>query len=274
MNGIGEAGQSLGRLLSFGGVFVVMALWELVSPRRKLTASKPVRWANNLIIILLDNILVKVLFPVSAVGFAMWVQQQGWGLLNLVSFYHIVEIVVAVVILDCIIYGQHVVFHLVGPLWALHRMHHTDTDLDVTSGIRFHPLEILISMGVKFAAIAVVGVSPMAAFVFELILNGTAMFNHSNIHLPRALDAMVRKVLVTPDMHRVHHSIYPEEYNNNFGFNFPWWDHLFGTYTAQPKEGHRKMSIGLKDFRSKKDMWATQLLIQPFRKGDVPPSKK
>jgi sterol desaturase/sphingolipid hydroxylase (fatty acid hydroxylase superfamily) len=242
-----------------------MAGWELLAPRRPLHESKAVRWVSNLGLVVVDTLLLRLLFPVLAVGMATLAAQEGWGLLNRTALPAWLAFVLAVVMLDGVIYLQHVMFHAVPALWRLHRMHHTDLDFDTTTGLRFHPIEILLSMGIKLAAVTVLGPPPGAVLVFEVLLNGTALFNHGNIRLPLALDRWLRLLVVTPDMHRVHHSIYPGETNSNFGFNLPWWDRLLGTYRAQPRDGHDGMTIGIEQFRDPRELWLHRLLVQPFR---------
>src|SRR3990167_8783556 len=236
------------RLGFFIGVLTVMALWEILAPRRALTTSKSWRWVSNLGIVFLNSILLRLLFPVAAVGLAAYATGHGWGLFNQFQASFWVAVVLSVVAMDFAIYLQHVMFHAVPVLWRLHRMHHADLDFDVTTGARFHPIEIILSMLIKFAVIVVLGAPALAVIVFEVLLNATAMFNHSNVRMPLSLD----RVIVTPDMHRVHHSILDHETNSNFGFNLPWWDRLFGTYQDQPEQGHEKMTIGIRDFRKPK----------------------
>jgi sterol desaturase/sphingolipid hydroxylase (fatty acid hydroxylase superfamily) len=255
------------RLGFFLGVFAAVALWELLAPRRRRHASQAVRWVSNLAIVALNTAVLRFAFPVLAVGMAALAAQQGWGLLNRVAAPGWLAFVLSVVALDGVIYLQHVMFHAVPALWRLHRMHHTDLDIDVTTGARFHPIEIALSMGIKLGAVTLLGPPPAAVLAFEVLLNATAMFNHGNIRLPLALDRWLRLLVVTPDMHRVHHSIHPAETNSNFGFNLPWWDRLLGTYRAQPREGHEAMTIGISQFRDPRELWLPRLLIQPFR-GD------
>ena len=252
------------RLIFFFGVLTIVALWELLAPRRKLTMSKPVRWASNLGIVFIDTAIVKLIFPVLAINVAFVAQANSWGLLNNLTLPYWVEVVIGILILDGIIYLQHVMFHAVPLLWRLHMMHHADLDYDVTTGLRFHPLEIIISMVIKMASIAALGASPVTVVLFEIILNATAMFNHGNIKLPLGIDAGLRLLVVTPDMHRVHHSVTIRETNSNFGFNFPWWDRLFGTYRAQPAAGHEGMTIGLAQFRDPGKNNLLGMLVLPF----------
>jgi sterol desaturase/sphingolipid hydroxylase (fatty acid hydroxylase superfamily) len=237
------------RLGFFFGIFGVMALWELLAPRRTLTVSKPLRWINNLGIVFLNIVLLRFLFPAAAVGMAVFAHNQGWGLLNHFGTPYGVAVLTSVVAMDFAIYLQHVMFHAVPTLWRLHRVHHADLDFDVTTGARFHPVEIILSMLIKFAVILVLGAPALAVLIFEVLLNGTAMFNHSNVRIPRPLDRVLRGFVVTPDMHRVHHSIEDDEANSNFGFNLPWWDRVLGTYRDQPRAGHEAMTIGIRTFR-------------------------
>jgi sterol desaturase/sphingolipid hydroxylase (fatty acid hydroxylase superfamily) len=253
------------RLGAFLGVFAAMALWEVLAPRRVRSVSRWVRWPSNLAVTAINTALVRVLFPTAAVGLALVGEQRGWGLLNALALPHWAKIAAAVVVLDLVIYLQHVMFHAVPALWRLHRMHHADLDIDVTTGARFHPVEIVLSMLIKLATVAALGAPALAVLIFEVLLNATAMFNHSNVRMPVALDGALRWLVVTPDMHRVHHSIVPRETNSNFGFNAPWWDRLFGTYRAQPEAGHDGMTIGIAQFREKRELWLDRLLLQPFR---------
>ena len=237
------------RLGFFFGIFTMVALWELKAPRRRPGVSKSLRWLNNLAIVVLNSLLLRLLFPAAAVGVAAMAGEQGWGLLNIYPVPYAVAVIVAVIGMDLAIYLQHVMVHAVPVLWRLHRVHHADLDYDVTTGARFHPLEILLSMLIKFATILVLGPPVVAVLIFEVLLNATAMFNHGNIRLPGAVDRLLRWIVVTPDMHRVHHSVEDDEANSNFGFNLPWWDRLFGTYRDQPREGHEGMTIGIHRYR-------------------------
>ena len=251
------------RLSAFLAVLAGMAAWELAAPRRRREIPRLIRWTNNLALVALDTALVRLVFPVVAVGLALTAEERGWGLFNVVEVPFWLALIVSLLVLDFAIYLQHVMFHAVPVLWRLHRMHHADLEFDVTTGLRFHPLEILISMGVKLAVVAALGPPAVAVLLFEVILNATAMFNHSNVKLPAGVDRALRLVLVTPDMHRVHHSAVPVETNSNYGFNLPWWDRLMGTYRAQPRAGHEGMTIGLERFRSLRDLWLDRMLIQP-----------
>ncbi len=253
------------RLVFFFGIFAVMALWELAAPRRELTVSKGVRWANNLGLVFFNSVFLRLLFPAAAVGVAVWAQTQGWGLFNHIQVGLIPAIIISVVVMDLVIYLQHVMVHAIPLFWRLHRVHHADLDYDVTTGSRFHPLEILLSMGIKFATILLLGPPVLAVVIFEVILNAMAMFNHANVRLPSGLDRMLRFLVVTPDMHRVHHSVEDDEANSNFGFNLSIWDRLFGTYRSQPRAGHEGMTIGIRQFREARQVqWFSGILMMPF----------
>lgn len=253
------------RLSAFMAVLVGMMLWEVAAPRRRREIPRVIRWTNNLGVVVVDTIILRLSFPILAVGLALLAEGRGWGLFNMLDLPLWLAVLVSLIVLDLAIYLSHVVFHHVPVLWRLHRMHHADLELDVTSGLRFHPIEIMLSMVLKLAVVAALGAPAVAVLLFEVILNAAAMFNHSNIKLPQRIDRLLRLVLVTPDMHRVHHSVLPEETNSNYGFNLPWWDWLFGTYRAQPKEGHDGMTIGIEDFRTPRDLWLDRMLMQPFR---------
>ncbi|HBD12381.1 MAG TPA: sterol desaturase [Porticoccaceae bacterium] len=253
------------RLGCFFAIFFLVAAWEAWAPRRTRDLPRTLRWPNNLGIVLFNTLTLRLLLPAGAVGAAITAEKQGWGLLNQAALPSVIEFLLALVIFDLVIYLQHVMFHAVPALWRLHRMHHADLEFDVTTGARFHPLEIVLSMLLKLAVIAALGPSAIAVLVFEILLNALAMFNHGNIRLPARLDQSLRLVLVTPDMHRVHHSVIPRETNSNFGFNLSLWDRCLGTYRAQPQHGHTKMTIGIDAFRSRHDLRLDRMLIQPFR---------
>lgn len=255
------------RIACFAGVLIVMAVFEIVAPRRELVLAKHKRWFTNLGIVVVDTVALRVLFPVLAVGIAEIAAARGWGLLAWTDLPVWLEIVIAVVLLDLAIYGQHVASHKVPILWRVHKVHHADRDIDVTTGLRFHPIEICLSMLYKFVVIIALGAPALAVFIFEVLLNGTAMFNHSNVKLPGALDRIVRTVIVTPDMHRVHHSIIQREHDTNYGFNLSVWDRLFRTYTDQPKFGHDGMTIGLAPYQTEKPARLDWALALPFMKA-------
>ncbi|MGJ3260590.1 MAG: sterol desaturase family protein [Rhodospirillales bacterium] len=252
------------RLWIFLGVLVVIALWETAVPRRRREIPRLLRWSSNFGIVILDTVLVRLAFPVAVVAIAILAEERGWGLFNVFDVPHWLAFVASVLALDLAIYLQHVMFHAVPALWRLHRMHHADQEFDVSTGLRFHPVEILLSMVIKIAVVAVLGPPAVAVLVFEVLLNATAMFSHSNVCIPTPIDRFLRLIVVTPDMHRVHHSIHPSETNSNFGFNLPWWDRLLGTYRAQPRDGHEDMTIGIEQFRTRRDLWLDRMLVQPL----------
>ncbi len=238
------------RVACFVAAVAIMVVWELISPRRELTVCRALRWANNLGLVVLNTLVVRLVFPTAAVGVTLLVTTRGWGWGNNVDLPGWMEFLVMLLLLDLAIYFQHRMMHWVPLFWRLHRVHHADLDIDLTTGIRFHPLEILLSMVVKFGVILVLGPTVATVIVFEVLLNATAIFNHANVLLPARLDRLLRWILVTPDMHRVHHSVDRLEADHNFGFNLPWWDHLFGTYQPQPRAGHLGMTIGVPEFRA------------------------
>lgn len=242
------AHEAVIRLGCFFGIFTLMALWELVAPRRPLRLPKAARWGANLGLVVLNTLVLRLLFPAAAVGVATFATARGWGLFNAVETPFWLAVLASVVILDFVIWLQHVMVHAIPLLWRLHRVHHADLDYDLTTGARFHPIEIILSMLIKFATVLLLGPPTLAVVIFEVVLNATAMFNHANARLPLGLDRALRLVLVTPDMHRVHHSVEDDETNSNFGFNLPWWDRLFGTYRDQPRGGHQGMTIGIHGF--------------------------
>ena len=251
------------RLVSFLAIFGAVAYWEHLSPRRILTTSKKARWISNLSLMIGNPVLVRMVLPFFAIDTALLAQQHSWGILNIYDWSFWVEFVVGVVILDMVIYLQHVMFHAVPLLWRLHMVHHVDLDFDLTTGLRFHPVEIVLSMILKMTVIVALGPPVAAVLIFEILLNGMAMFNHGNITVPTPLDKWLRWFVVTPDMHRIHHSVIIRETNSNYGFNLSVWDRLFGTYLAQPQKGHTEMVIGLSQFRDEKKITLPWLLILP-----------
>ncbi len=254
------------RLGFFVGVFVIVALWELAAPRRVLKLSRQQRWTANLGIVVMNTVLVRLVFPTAAVGMAALSAERGWGLLNNFEVPFWLAVPLAVVALDFVVWLQHVMVHAVPVLWRLHRVHHADLDYDLTTGARFHPLEILLSMGIKFAAIVLLGAPVVAVVMFEVLLSACAMFNHGNLRLPASLDRVLRWFLVTPDMHRVHHSVEDDESNSNFGFNLTWWDRMFGTYQAEPRAGQVGMTIGIRSHTDPKEVSCLPgMLVMPFR---------
>ena len=253
------------RLSFFVGMLVIMAIWEIIAPRRALTVSKTIRWINNLGLVFFNSFIVRVLFPAAAVGVAVMASENQWGLFNLIDMPIWFAVLASIVIMDFVIYLQHVMVHAVPLLWRLHRVHHADLDYDVTTGARFHTLEIILSMLIKFAVIVLLGPPVVAVIIFEVLLNAMAMFNHGNVGLPKMLDNFLRWFVVTPDMHRVHHSIEDDETNSNFGFNLSWWDRLFGTYREQPRAGHTEMKIGIHNYKDPKQCsWISGMLVMPF----------
>ena len=268
MSGIFLIDEPLIRLVAFAGIFVAMAVWEVLAPRRDQKLGRGTRWPSNIGIVVLDTVLVRLVFPTTAVGLALVTEGRGWGLFHALDVPAWASVPLAVAALDFAIYLQHVLFHAVPALWRLHRMHHADLDIDVTTGARFHPIEILLSMGIKLGVVAVLGTPAVAVLAFEVLLNATSMFNHSNVRIPIWLDRVLRWIVVTPDMHRVHHSIVARETNSNFGFNLPWWDRLFGTYRDQPAAGHETMTIGIEQFRDPAEQRLDRMLTQPFRDED------
>lgn len=261
-----QAHEAAIRLGFFLGIFALMAIWELMAPRRALAVSKAVRWVNNLGLVALNSLLLRLLFPAAAVGMADFASAHGWGLLNHYQTPFWLAVPVAVAAMDFVIWLQHVMVHAIPALWRLHRVHHADLDYDLTTGARFHPFEIILSMLIKMATVMVLGPPVIAVILFEVILNGMAMFNHGNVRLPEKLDRILRILVVTPDMHRVHHSVEDDETNSNFGFNLSWWDRLFGTYRDQPRAGHLGMTIGIHKYRGLAEVsWLPGLLTLPFR---------
>ena len=241
-----------------------MAVWEVLAPRRPLQTSKSMRWFSNLGIVFIDTLALRVLPFYSAINISVLAENGGWGLLNNISLVHWLKVITGIIILDLAIYLQHAVFHGLPILWRLHMMHHSDLDFDVTTGIRFHPIEVLLSMGIKMMVVFLAGISALGVLIFEVLLNGTSLFNHGNVRLGASIDRVLRLFVVTPEMHRVHHSVILRETNSNFGFNLPWWDRLFGTYKDQPAAGHVEMTIGLSQFRDPKGLTLPWLLLLPF----------
>ena len=258
------------RLGAFGAVFLAMAMAERRAPRRWAGTPTAPRWIANLGLVVLDSLMLRLLSAASAVGTALAVEAQGWGVFNRLLWPAWCEGLAALVMLDFAIYWQHVLFHAVPLLWRFHRVHHSDRDFDVTTGVRFHPVEVLLSVIYKMAVVAVLGLPAVAVLAFEVILNATSLFNHGNVFLPLGVDRVLRWFLVTPDMHRVHHSPLRVETDSNFGFNLPWWDRLFGTYRAQPTADHDAMAIGL-DNLHQPDRWPLfGLLAMPFWRNSQP----
>jgi sterol desaturase/sphingolipid hydroxylase (fatty acid hydroxylase superfamily) len=260
-----ETTEMLIRLGCFTGILVALAALEAAFPRRRRQVHRGARWPSNLGISALNQAVLRFLLPASAMVLATRMEQEGWGLFAQTALPFWMELAAAVLILDLIVYLQHRLYHAVPLLWRFHRMHHADLDFDVTTGVRFHPLSLLLSGLIKLGAVLIIGPSPLAVLIFEVLLNATSMFNHTNLRIPLGIDRLLRLFIVTPDMHRVHHSASPDETNRNFGFNFPWWDRLFRTYRAQPALGHEAMQVGLEGFRSTNELRLDRMLSQPFR---------
>lgn len=252
------------RLSTFGGILILMAILESWAPRRSREVHRHVHWTNNLGLAFVNTLAIRFIAPIGAVGFAMYAEANGWGLFNLIDVPRWISILLCVIALDLAIYVQHVLFHVVPLFWRLHMVHHADMEFDVTTGLRFHTIEILLSLAIKCMAILILGAPAFAVLIFEVLLNATSMFNHSNVKLPLWLDRVLRMFIVTPDMHRVHHSVIRRETNSNFGFNLPWWDFVFRTYRAQPEKGHSDMTIGLPEYRDRRVEYLHWILLLPF----------
>ena len=260
------------RISVFLGILIFMGLWELVAPRRQGQTPKTTRWTINLVLAGLNSLLIRLLFASSPFAAAILAREKGWGLLNNVDWPLWADGIVAVILLDLAVYLQHVLFHAIPTLWRLHMVHHSDLDFDVTTGIRFHPIEIILSTVIKLGAVILIGASPTAVVIFEVLLNATSMFNHSNVRIPSSVDRLLRWIVVTPDMHRIHHSVIPRETNRNFGFNLPWWDRMLGTYLQSPSHSQETMTIGLEHFRDPSQLTLRGVLALPVlgKPGNYP----
>lgn len=260
------------RVGCFAGVLLMMAVWELAAPRRHLTISKSLRWANNLGLVVFNTLALRILLPLGATATAVIAQRHGWGLLNNVSLPTWLAVMLSVIAFDLVIYVQHLLFHASPILWRLHMVHHADLDVDASTGLRFHTIEVLLSMGIKMAFVVLLGAPAVAVIIFEVLLNGTSLFNHANVRIPRWLDRVLRFVVVTPDMHRIHHSVVASETNSNFGFNLPWWDYLFRTYLSRAAADQEEMTLGLEQYREERVERLDCMLILPFvgRAGNYP----
>ena len=260
------------RISVFLGILIFMGLWELAAPRRQLQTSKNSRWIVNLTMTVLNSILIRVLFASSPFAAAILSQEKVWGLLNNVNVGLLGHCLIAVILLDLTVYLQHVMFHAIPTLWRVHMVHHSDLDFDVTTGVRFHPIEIVLSTVIKLGAVVLIGASPTAVLIFEVLLNATSMFNHSNVRIPSSVDRLLRWIVVTPDMHRIHHSVIPRETNRNFGFNLPWWDRMLGTYLQSPSHSQETMTIGLEHFRDPSQLTLRGVLALPVlgKPGNYP----
>jgi sterol desaturase/sphingolipid hydroxylase (fatty acid hydroxylase superfamily) len=255
--------ESAIRIGFFLGTFALMALWEFIAPLRVAGASKAIRWPNHLTLAVINIVLARVLFPLAAVALAIYAGKLGIGLFNMVPVPYALAFVVSILALDLAIYLFHLLFHAVPALWRVHRVHHADLDIDVSTGVRFHPVQMALSVVVKSVAILALGPPALAALAFEVASHAITLFNHGNVKIPAALDRILRWVVVTPDMHRIHHSIHVRETDSNFGFVFPWWDRLFGTYRAEPAAGQARMVVGIETFRSERDLWLDRLVLNP-----------
>lgn len=253
------------RIAVFVAIFGSMAALEIALPRRTPDPRKGARWRTNLLMVVVDSIALRVVFPLAAVGWALWAEANGTGLFRATGMPVWLAGLIGFIVLDFAVWLEHVASHKIPILWRIHRMHHSDIDFDVTTALRFHPLEIILSMMWKAAIVVALGVPVIAVLLFEIVLNGAAMFNHSNWKIPARIDEILRLFIVTPDMHRVHHSVRVRETDSNYGFNFPFWDRLFRTYTDQPQDGHLGMTIGLTEYRGDDPTGFIWSLILPFR---------
>jgi sterol desaturase/sphingolipid hydroxylase (fatty acid hydroxylase superfamily) len=265
MSGEWYAQEPAIRLAAFVVVLMSMLGWQAFAPRRPTNAARGVRWSGNLGVGLLNVVIVRLAFPLAAVGLAARCEDAGVGLFNQLDPPRVLAAILGFVALDFVVYLQHRLFHAAPLLWRFHRMHHADLEFDATTGVRFHPVEMLVSLAIKLIVIAALGVTPLAVLVFEIVLNATSLFNHANVRISAMIDRWLRFVVVTPDMHRVHHSVQIDEQNRNFGFNLPWWDRLLGTYRDQPREGHSGMTIGIMELRDPAQLRLDRMLVQPFR---------
>lgn len=258
--------EGLIRILAFAGVFLAMASLEFVLPRKERVQPRVTRWITNFGLVIIDSLVLRALFPVLAVGVAIWAESKSYGLFAYLNWPYWLEVILTVIALDFAIYWQHVAAHKIPVFWLVHRVHHADRDLDASSGLRFHPIEIVLSMLFKFLVIILLGAPALGVFLFEILLNGCAMFNHANLKIPAAADRALRWVIVTPDMHRVHHSILRREADTNYGFNLSIWDRMFRSYTEQPEGGHDGMTLGLSDQQTEKPSRLSWCLIFPFQR--------
>jgi len=256
--------ESAIRLGFFLGTFVLLALWEYLAPRRTSRTAKAVRWSNNVALAAANMVMLRVLIPLAGVGLAAFVNERGTGLLNMLPVPYVVAIVVSLLAFDLAVYLVHLAFHNAPVLWRMHRLHHADVDVDVATAVRFHPIQVLLSTLVKFAVITALGTPVLAVLLFETIFHALLLFNHANVRVPPAVDRLLRWFVVTPDMHRIHHSVRPAETNSNYGFALPWWDRLFGTYGAAPAAGHERMTLGIEAFRAPRDLWLDRMLLNPM----------
>lgn len=259
--------ESTFRLGVFVALLLTMALWETFDPKRRRIYARRERWFGNLGLVVLDTLLMRVALPFLAVDVALFARTKSWGLFNNLEWAGAVEVLLAIILLDLVVYWQHRIFHLVPMLWRFHKVHHTDRDFDATTALRFHPVEIWLSMVLKISVVFVFGISPLAVILFEVILNGMALFNHANIRLPQRVETLLRLFVVTPDMHRIHHSVRSDEFNSNFGFNLSLWDRIFGSYCGVPRESQALMTIGQMDHQSDEARSLIFMLMLPFRRS-------
>jgi sterol desaturase/sphingolipid hydroxylase (fatty acid hydroxylase superfamily) len=257
------------RLVAFLAMLAAMGALEAILPRRARTLPRLARWPHNLGLVAINGVALRLIVPGGATAGALWAEANGLGLLRQIDTAPWLAFAVAVVLLDLAVYAQHVAFHAVPALWRLHRVHHADRDVDVTTGVRFHPIEMVVSLALRLAVVALLGAPPAAVLAFEILLNLSSMFNHANLRVAPAFEPALRWLIVTPDMHRVHHSIVRLETDSNFGFNLPWWDRVFGTYRGQPAAGHDAMTLGLPQFREPGEQRLDRLLTQPFRRAGI-----
>lgn len=260
-----EFSPDIWRLIIFIALLAVFASAEAAFPKKARTQPRSIRWMTNAGFVLINNLVLRLIGPLSAIAVAAWAHASGWGLLGQIDLPPAAELIFALILLDLGIYAQHVAFHKFSFFWRFHKVHHADRDIDVTTGIRFHPAEIIFSLMYKCLLVVVIGPGAIAFVIFEIILNGTSLFNHANLKLPVWLDRLLRTFIVTPDMHRVHHSTLNSETNSNFGFNLPYWDYVFRTYRPQPKAGHTDVRIGLADQQTSNPSKLSWSLIFPFR---------
>jgi len=258
----------------FLAILVLLSGLEFLIPLAKRRLSRPTQWFTNLVIVLLDNLTLKIVFPLLAAGVAKYANDNGYGLFNIISAPYWVSFVLSLILLDLLIYTQHVMMHRIPILWRFHRMHHTELGLDATSALRFHPIEIIISMLIKMEFVLIMGIPVAAVIIFEVLLNGLALFNHSNIKLPEIIEKPLRRIIITPEIHWIHHSELPFETNSNYGFNLSLWDRLFSTYIDKPKQSYKELRQGLHEFGFKEPLNVLELLVSPFKEYPAKGDKK
>jgi sterol desaturase/sphingolipid hydroxylase (fatty acid hydroxylase superfamily) len=266
--------ESVIRFGFFLGTFALMALWEVLAPLRMPGTSKAVRWPNHVMLAAMNIGLVRVLFPLAAVALAVYAGEHGIGLFNIIPVPYLLAFAGSLLALDLAIYLFHLLFHAVPALWRVHRVHHADVDIDVSTGVRFHPIQMMLSVSIKSIVILLLGPPALSVLTFEVLSHAITLFNHGNVRIPAALDRVLRWFVVTPDMHRIHHSIHIAETDSNFGFVLPWWDRMFGTYRAEPAGGQVRMVVGIESFRTDRDLWLDRLMLNPVvdERGSQPMS--